>query len=111
MCEEESVGLPTLHLLVRLSSFSEDQDRARVDLYSTSRGEGGRMGTGVRFRACESSRQGATATPTASLPTPFSRLPPLRPIRGVGAEGTTSDTVVAVGVSAHGGVGTLPARC
>ena len=38
-----------------------------------------------RFRACESSHQGATAAPTAIRPRPFRELPVLRPqaIRGV----------------------------
>ena len=42
----------------------------------------------MRFRACEISRQGATATPTAALPRRvWYQLPALRPTGGVGQAG------------------------
>ncbi|KAI9454937.1 hypothetical protein HD554DRAFT_2042922 [Boletus coccyginus] len=75
-------------------------------------------GSGVRFRACESSRQGATATPTAVLPRPF-RVPAtnLKPYRGSwpnhevarNGGGATPDRLVAMRVK-RVGRGRLPAR-
>ncbi|KAI9572244.1 hypothetical protein HD554DRAFT_1657895 [Boletus coccyginus] len=68
-------------------------------------------GSGVRFRACESSRQGATATPTAVLPRPF-RVPAtnLKPYRGSwpnhevarNGGGATPDRLVAMRVKRVG---------
>ena len=85
MCEEESVGLPIgvpgkapgtlLHLLVPLSSLSEDRGRARVVPVQHEQRWGRENGVGMRLRACGSSCQGAAATPTASLPTLFQRVP------------------------------------
>ena len=92
-----------LCLLTRQSSFSEDQNRARVVPIQNEQRQGGKDGAGVRFRACESSRQGATATLTASLPTPCSQLPLLRPIGGVGARARLSIQRLQLGLALMGG--------
>jgi hypothetical protein len=64
---------------IRLAPVSEDKGHYSY-YYSMPRG-GQRLREATKwpFRACESSRQGATATPTDILPRPVRFLPVLRP--------------------------------
>src|SRR6266702_5608276 len=94
LCARRALGLSIPAWCTRLLPVSKDKGR-----HSVRRGRQG--GDQQRFRACESSRQGATATPTATLPRPFRMPTSLMAYQGSwpplahGEHGATSDGLVA----------------